>query len=64
MSDDDTVYCDVQMPLAVGLELLQLVTALRSSGDRPALDRVFRDMQLELQTSIEYLQRAKSHAQH
>jgi hypothetical protein len=24
--DDDTVYCDVQMPLAQGRELLQLVS--------------------------------------
>ena len=29
--DDDTVYCDVQMPLAQGRELLQLVSTLRES---------------------------------
>lgn len=27
--DDDTVYCDIQMPLAEGRELLKLVNALR-----------------------------------
>lgn len=30
--DDDTVYCDVQMPVAQGRELLQVVSALRDSG--------------------------------
>lgn len=29
--DDDTVYCDIQMPLAQGRELLDLVNALRES---------------------------------
>lgn len=29
--DDDTVYCDIQMPLAEGRELLQLVSTLRDS---------------------------------
>jgi hypothetical protein len=38
--DDDTVYCNVQMSLASGKELLQLVTALRDSGSHPNLDTV------------------------
>lgn len=46
--DDDTVYCDVQMPLAQGRELLQIVTALRESNAHPNLDRVFERMQREL----------------
>lgn len=29
--DHDTVYCDIQMPLAQGRELLDLVSALRES---------------------------------
>ena len=29
--DDDTVYCDIQMPVAQGRELLNLVSALRES---------------------------------
>ena len=33
--DDDTVYCDIQMPLAQGRELLLLVTTLRESNAHP-----------------------------
>ncbi|WP_262407258.1 hypothetical protein [Pseudomonas lactis] len=50
--DDDAVYCDVQMPLAQGRELLQLVSTLRESKAHPTLDRVFESMQYELSTSI------------
>ena len=39
--DDDTVYCDIQMPLAQGRELLELVIALRASNAHPCLDKVF-----------------------
>jgi pullulanase/glycogen debranching enzyme len=53
---DDTVYCDVQMPLAQGKELLQLVTALRESGAHPNLDVVFTHIQLELTTSIDIVE--------
>ena len=52
---DDTVYCDVHMPLAIGLELLRLVTALRESEAHPNLDTVFRHMQDELKLSIDNL---------
>lgn len=51
--DDDTVYCDIQMPLAQGRELLELVNALRESKAHPHLDRVFEHMQDELSTSID-----------
>ena len=51
--DDDTVYCDVQMPLAQGRELLQLVSSLRESKVHLTLDRVFERMQYELSTSID-----------
>ena len=51
--DDDTVYCDVQMPLAPGRELLQLVSTLRESNAHPALNRVFERIQYELSTSID-----------
>lgn len=50
---DDTVYCDIQMPLAQGRELLELVNALRESKAHPSLDRVFEHMQDELSTSID-----------
>lgn len=55
-NDDDTVYCDIQMPLAQGRELLQLVNTLRESKDHPALDRVFERMQDELSTSIDIIE--------
>lgn len=41
MTDDDTVYCDIQMPLSQGQELLQIVSTLRESKAHPALNRVF-----------------------
>ena len=50
--DEDTVYCDIQMPLAQGRELLQLVSTLRESNAYPTLDGVFERMQDELSTSI------------
>jgi hypothetical protein len=34
--DDDTVYCDIQMPVAEGRELLQLVNTLRDSNSTRA----------------------------
>jgi hypothetical protein len=51
--DDDTVYCDIQMQLAQGRELLELVNALRESRAHPRLDKVFEQMQNELSTSID-----------
>ncbi|MGO2287045.1 hypothetical protein [Pseudomonas lundensis] len=50
---DDTVYCDIQMPVAQGRELLALVNALRESKAHPRLDRVFEHIQYELRTSID-----------
>lgn len=50
---DDTVYCDIQMPVAQGRELLELVNALRESKAHPRLDRVFEHIQYELSTSID-----------
>lgn len=51
--DDDTVYCDIQMPIAQGRELLQLLNASPDSGDHPNLDTVFEHMQLELTMAID-----------
>lgn len=51
--DDDTVYCDIQMAVAQGRELLALVRALRESTAHLSLDRVFEHMQDELSTSID-----------
>ncbi|MBI6750756.1 hypothetical protein [Pseudomonas syringae] len=50
--DEDTVYCDIQMPLAQGRELLQLVNTLRESQAYTSLDKVFEHLQDELSTSI------------
>lgn len=51
--DDDTVYCDVQMPVTQGRELLRLVNDLRDSGGHPNLDTVFARMLLELEMATE-----------
>lgn len=53
MDEDDTVYCNLQMPSAVGKELLELITTLREAGDHPNLNTVFRQMQDELRDSID-----------
>ena len=50
--EDDTVYCNLQMPLATGAELLELITKLRQAGDYPNLDTVFRQIKDELTDSV------------
>ncbi|OJT48404.1 hypothetical protein [Pseudomonas moraviensis] len=50
--DDHRAYCSVQMPVAQGRELLQVVNSLRDSGAYPNLDTVFAHMQFELKMSI------------
>lgn len=59
-NDDETVYCDIQMPVAQGRELLQLVNTLRDSKAYPSLDKVFEHMQNELSTSIDILENPPS----
>jgi hypothetical protein len=54
--NEDTVYCNVQMSLASGKELLQLVTALRESGSHSNLDTVFARMQFELTMTIDIVE--------
>ena len=54
--DDDTVYCDVQMPVTQGRELLRLVNALRDSGGHPNIDTVFEHMELELTMAIDIVE--------
>lgn len=51
--DDDTVYCDIQMPVAQGRELLHLLKTLRESNAYQSLDKVFEHMLEELCTSID-----------
>ncbi|MDM9599770.1 hypothetical protein QTN23_09765 [Pseudomonas shirazica] len=53
----DTVYCSIQMPIARGRELLELLAKLRASGDHPSLDSVFQEAQGELEMSIEFVER-------
>ncbi|KPB81802.1 hypothetical protein BTW15_20105 [Pseudomonas syringae pv. tomato] len=60
MDDDDTVYCDIQMPLAQGRELLQLVNTLRDSKAYPSLEKVFEHMQHELSVSIDIIENPPS----
>ena len=52
----DTVYCNVQMPMAQGRELSRLVAELRASGEHPELDSVFEEIQHELNSSIEFVE--------
>lgn len=42
------------MPMAKGQELLKLLSQLRASGNHPALESVFKEMQGELEMSIEF----------
>lgn len=58
--DNDTVYCDIQMPLAQAQELLLLVNALRDSKAHPNLEKVFEHMQYELRTSIDIIENPPS----
>lgn len=51
----DTVYCNIQMPMSQGRELLQLVAELRASGNHPKLDSVFEEIQYELNSSIKFV---------
>jgi hypothetical protein len=52
----DTVYCELQMPLAKGKELLRLVNELRDFGAHPDLETVFKDMQFELTSTIDIVE--------
>lgn len=52
----DTVYCNIQMPLAKGRDLVRLVTELRASGTHPGLESVFEEIQGELEMSIEFVE--------
>lgn len=52
----DTVYCNVQMPMAQGRELSRLVAELRTSGEHPRLDSLFEEIQHELNSSIEFVE--------
>ncbi|WP_448125343.1 hypothetical protein [Pseudomonas veronii] len=54
--DKDTVYCDVQMPIAKGRELARLVAELQASGKHPGLDSVFEEIQHELNSSIKFVE--------
>lgn len=54
--DKDTVYCNTQMPIANGRELSRLVAELRSSGNHPGLESVFKEIQDELNSSIEFVE--------
>ncbi|AQT97466.1 hypothetical protein B1R45_17135 [Pseudomonas azotoformans] len=49
---DDRVHCDVQIPLAQGRKLLQLLTTLRESNAFTTFNKVFEPVEDELSTSI------------
>lgn len=52
---ENTVYCDLQMTIEQGVDLLQLIATLQASGKHPELDQVFAQIQRELQSSIEFV---------
>lgn len=52
----DTVYCSIQMPMAQGRELLELLVKLRASGAHPSLESVFKEAEGELEMSIDYVE--------
>lgn len=54
--DKDTVYCNVQMPMAQGREFSRLMAELLASGEHPGLDSVFEEIQRELNSSIEFVE--------
>ncbi|MBF8674007.1 hypothetical protein IRZ53_14405 [Pseudomonas fulva] len=49
----DTVYCSIQMPIAQGRELPELIAKLRTSGAHPSLESVFKEVEGELEMSID-----------
>ncbi len=53
--DKETVYCNVQMPIAQERELLLLVVELRASDNHPEPASVFKEIQHELNSSIEFV---------
>lgn len=52
----DTVYCSIQMPMAQGRELLELLAKLRASGVYPSLESVLKEAEGELEMSIEFVE--------
>lgn len=52
----DTVYCSIQMPMAQGRELLDLIAKLRASGAHPSLESAFKETEGELEMSIEFVE--------
>jgi len=52
----DTVFCSIQMPMAQGRELLELLVKLRASGAHPSLESVFKEAEGELEMSIEFVE--------
>jgi hypothetical protein len=46
------VYCNLQLTIEEGVELLDAVTLMREAGAHPALDATFDWMQRQLKDSI------------
>ena len=53
----DTVYCSIQMSMAQGRELLELIAKLRASAAHPSLESVLKEAEGELEMSIEFVER-------
>jgi len=52
---DECVYCDIQMSLEDGVEMLALVRALRAAGQHPTLDATLGSMERQILDSIEFV---------
>lgn len=49
---DECVYCELQLTIEEGVELLDAVTSMREEGKHPLLDETFDWMQRQLTDSI------------
>jgi hypothetical protein len=54
--DEETVYSNIQMPMSKGRELSRLVAELQSSVNHLGLESVFKEIQDELNSSIEFVE--------
>lgn len=52
---DECVYCDIQLSLEEGVEMLDLLKKLRAAGEHPALDETLAYMERQIVDSIEYV---------
>lgn len=52
---DECVYCDIQLTLEEGIEMLELLKKVRAGGEHPNLDATLDWMERQIVDSIEYV---------